>query len=133
MTDRSDLLGLVVHLAAANDAHVLAEPAFMRGAISPESRALMVRAAQLVGHILDHSDYVESPQFAAWTQGRSGSVIAMKIRMADDPVRRKEYRERLQAALEALPDSADAPHVVDLRLGAELTELTDIARKLQVG
>jgi hypothetical protein len=110
---RAELLKLLVALIRMNDSQVLSTDEGLPPDVSaPEDRKKVRDLRGLLIAIRRFFDYTESPEFLESIEGKSDAVGAMRRKLASHPMRKKEYLDRLDTALESLLTSRDAYRLV---------------------
>jgi hypothetical protein len=132
MHTAEDTFRMIVGLAEDNDGDLFEVVASQHSNIVPPRHLAAFRGlGEELQTLINEYRYVESPSFLDSIQSKSVPVAEMMRKMADDPVRRKEHRQRFVEALSALPENrnvftliAERHHDVLVRALAAL----DVAR-----
>ena len=121
---KRQLLQAVVGLIEVNDYQLLSHRPALGEIAHPDDFELVGRIARTVKSLYDDFDYTESPEFLRSIEGKSDRFAEMKRRLASDPQRRAEQRDRLAEALVELPDTTRLLALVPQRRRVEVDEIT---------
>lgn len=133
MLTKSQLMRLLVDLAAVNDVALLDEDRALPPEVcGSEDRQTVRRMARIIADVLRRYDYERSPEFEEAVAGRSSAVVAMKRRLTSDPVKRAEHRRRLEGALgEVLTSDAAVYLLVPKEQHGAIRSLIELAGLLR--
>lgn len=113
MLTKSEVMGLLVGLARANDADLLNQDACLPSDVCAETdRAAVRRAASLVDHLVKHFSYVETPTFREIVAGKSEAYVKMRTRIECAPARHVEHQRHFEHALANVLNTSDILNLV---------------------
>lgn len=113
MLTANDMFRLMVSLAEVGDSAAFEIAAKQHpSTISHSIAAAFHDTALDFERLIDDYDYLESPQFLELVQTKNATVAEMLRKLANDPMRRKEHRQKLVEALQSLPEDRTAFELV---------------------
>lgn len=131
MLTRSQLMKLLVDVASVNDVQVLDEDRNLPIEIcAPEDRQTVRRMVATMADVLRAFDYERSPEFEDAVAGKSSAVVAMKRRLASDPIKRAQQRRRLEGALGEVLSNGDAYALVPTEHHGAIRSLIELSDRL---
>ncbi len=132
MLTKSQLMKVLVDIATVNDVSVLDEERNLPIEIcAPEDRQTVRRMAALMADLLRAFVYESSLEFERSVAGKSSAVVAMKRRLASDPVKRSEQQRRLECALGEILSNDDAYALVTKEDHGSIRSLVELASRLR--
>ena len=131
MLTKSEILRLLVAYARMRDQELVEDDQVLSLEVCfPKDRERIRKIMKLLVPLRDSFRYTESPEFLGAVAGKSEAVRQMKMKLASDPVRRKEAQDRFDRTLRDLLLSDEVLSLTPAPAHGTLREIAELVRGL---